>query len=168
MRTLGLKPGSVLSGCISDICHECGIEQESSSAVCYMAAQMLKFYHLWVTLWSPGKFHTYECWHHNATGTPQYRKPYMKISVFGGPLILGEGVVDHRERWRNKGVGEDGWKAFVFSMEWMFLPWLISGSQCEVIDLSSEKTYAQSKPGEGDGCTWLIKARFGGLWVLKF
>lgn len=73
-----------------------------------MAAQMLKLYHLWVTLWSPGKFHTYECWHHNASGTPQYRKPYMKISVFGGLLILGEGVVDHRERWRNKGVGEDG------------------------------------------------------------
>lgn len=55
------------------------------------------------------EFHTYECWYHNATGTPQHRKPYMKIAVFGG-------VMDPRECWRNKGVGEDGRKAIVFSV----------------------------------------------------
>lgn len=73
-----------------------------------------------------------------------------------------EGVVDPRECWRNRRASEDGWKAVVFSVVWTLLPWLIPSPQCEVIDLSSEKTRAQSKPGEGDGCSWLIKVRLGG------
>jgi hypothetical protein len=56
MRILGLKPNSIMSGQISDICHGCRIERESSWAICYKAAQMLKFYHCGLLFWVQERF----------------------------------------------------------------------------------------------------------------
>lgn len=167
MRILGLKPGSVLSGWISDICHEWGIEKESSCAICYMAAQMPKIYHCGLFYGVQERFRPMNVGIIMPQGLHNTEKHIWKPQYLEDYSFWDRTVVDHRECSRRKRWAREGWKTFVLSMTQTLLPCLISSYQCEVIDLSSEKTYAQSKAGEGDGCIWLVKGRLGGLWVLR-